>query len=163
MSWIFRKMSFPMLPSFRGRAEQRRHEAIAHAFEADLRREFRAACEYLGVRRKTHVPAGVTITCPRIGFVEMGPPTVFSVELMAGMVPSDLVAPAQRVAQAIGGRGVRFEPFAGRWLRVVVLDDPDPPADHDDPHRPGPRRVRHRPLVVPCPAPPPFTRSGEGR
>ncbi|MHC1558025.1 hypothetical protein ACR9E3_03670 [Actinomycetospora sp. C-140] len=150
MSWIFRTVSFPLAPSFRGRGESRRREAVERAFEADLRREFRAACEFVGVRTRTHVPAGVTITTPRIGEIRQGPPTVFTVELMAGMVPSDLLPPARRVAEALGGRGVRLEPLAGRWLRVVVLDDPGPPADRDDPARPGPRRVRSRPLVVPC-------------
>lgn len=150
MSWIFRTVSIPLMPSFRGGAEARRREAIARAFESDVRREFRAAAEFLGVRTKTHVAAGVTITTPRIGGVEMGPPVTFTVELMPGMVPSDLVGPARRVAEALGGRGVRVERIAGRWLRVVVLDDPDPPVDDVDPRRRGPRRVRSGPLVAPC-------------
>lgn len=163
MSWIFRTVSFPMAPTFRGRGEQRRQAAIERAFEADLRREFRAAAEFLGVRTKTHVPAGVTITTPRVGQVHIGPPTTFTVELMPGLVPSDLLPIARRVAEAMGGRGVRLEPLAGRWLRVVVLDDPEPTADHDGPGHPGPRRVRSRPLVAPCPVPEPVTRSGDGR
>jgi len=154
MSWIFRTFSFPMLPSVRRRgAEERRLEAIARAFEADLRQEFRAACEHLGVRTKTHVPAGVTIRTPRVGTVHLGPPTRFSVELMPGFVPADLLPPARRVAEAVGARGVRLEPLAGRWLQVVVLDGPDPPADHVDPLRRGPRRVSRRaPRIAPCPS-----------
>ncbi|MEJ2862747.1 hypothetical protein [Actinomycetospora flava] len=143
MSWIFRTASFPLMPSFRGGAESRRREAIARAFEADVRREFRAAAEFLGVRTKTHVAAGVTITTPRIGGVEMGPPVTFTVELMPGLVPSDLIAPARRVAEALGGRDVRIESIAGRWLRVVVLDEIESA-------RSTARRIRSRPLATPC-------------
>ena len=152
MSWIFRTVSFPLMPSVRAGAAARERQAVARAFESDVRREFRAAAEFLGVRTKTHVAAGVTITTPRIGGVEMGPPVTFTVELMPGMVPSDLVGPARRVAEALGGRGVRVERIAGRWLRVVVLDDPEPPADEVGPARPGPRRLRTRPFTTPCPA-----------
>ncbi|WP_133827015.1 hypothetical protein [Actinomycetospora succinea] len=140
-------MSIPLMPSFRGGAAARRQEAIARAFESEVRREFRAAAEFTGVRTKTHVAAGVTITTPRIGGVVMGPPVTFTVELMPGMVPSDLLAPARRVAEAVGGRGVRIEPIAGRWLRVVVLEEPEP-----EPAPPAPRRLRSRPLVTPCTA-----------
>ena len=62
------------------------------------------------------------------------------------------IDPARRLAQAVGGRDVRIEPIAGRWLRVVVLDDPEPPADVIEPARPGPRRRRTRPVATPCPA-----------
>ena len=152
MSWIHRTVSFPLppMPSFRGRAELKRQEAIARAFELDLRQEFRVACEFEGVRTKTYVPAGVTIRTPRVGQVAAGPPVTFTVELMPGLLPADLLPPARRVAQAVGGHGVRLDVVAGRWMRVVVLDDPDPPADPVDPRRPGPRRVRSRPLVTPC-------------
>ena len=143
MSWIHRVISFPLpvgTDAFRQHRIERERAEILRVFAADVRSEFRAACEYLGVGVKVHVPAGTTWRLPRVGAVEAGPPVTIMVELLAGQVPADARAPALRGAEGLGVRSVRIDRVAGRWVKVVV-GDPDPPADRGD-HRHGPRRVR---------------------
>ena len=54
----------------------------------------------------------------------MGPPLSFTVELLPGQEPGDFTKKenATRLAHSLGAHGLRIEPVAGRWVRLVLLD-----------------------------------------
>ena len=82
-------------------------------------------CQYVSVA------AGVTVRTPRVGEVRVGPPLSFTVELLARpgtarLHPQGERPPASRTPSA--ATALRVEPVAGRWVRLVVLDQ-DPLRD----------------------------------
>ncbi|GAA4881494.1 FtsK/SpoIIIE domain-containing protein [Actinomycetospora straminea] len=120
-------------PGFLGRMRQRRaqrdYEASVLTFAYTLKGEFRDACEYLRVCHYVSVAAGITVRTPRVGEVRVGPPISFTVELMPGQEPEDFRKPGRRMAHTLGAHGLRIEPLAGRWVRLVLLEA-DPLAEH---------------------------------
>ena len=123
MPRIHRVISFPLpvwAGAFRRRREARRRELEVRWFADDVRAEFRGACQVLGVGYKIDSPTGGTFRTPRVGDVNPGPPVVFMVELLPGQVPADLVAPARRVIDALGGRVAVSGVLGGSWVRVAA-------------------------------------------
>ena len=108
------------------RAERARrdYEASVLAFAASLKAAFREACTGIALCQYVQVAAGVTIRTPRVGEVRLGPPTSFTVELMAGQEPADFTKGENgaRLAHTLGAHGLRVEPVAGRWVRIHLLD-----------------------------------------
>ncbi|WP_433030455.1 hypothetical protein [Actinomycetospora sp. CA-053990] len=119
-----------LLSRMRERRAQREYEASVLAFAHALRGEFREACTGLGICHYVQVAVGVTVRTPRVGEVRPGPPLTFTVELLPGQEPGDFVRKenAPRLAHTLGGHGLRVEPLAGRWVRLVVLQH-DPLCD----------------------------------
>ncbi len=105
-------------------AAQRRLEA--HRFlEDDLRGLWREACAGVGLCQYIAVAAGLTVRTPKFGALRPGPGVAFSVELLPGGEAEDITENATRLAHSLGAHGLRVEPLAGRWVRVVLLrDDP---------------------------------------
>ena len=100
--------------------EQRRVEA--HRFlEDDLRALWREACAGVGLCQYIHVAAGITVRTPKFGGLRSGAGLTFSTELLPGQEPEDLRAHAARLAHTLGAHGLRVEPLAGRWVRIVLL------------------------------------------
>ena len=118
------------LSRLRERRAQRDYEASVIAFANALRGEFREACTGLGICHYVQVAAGITVRTPRVGEVRPGPPLRFTVELLPGQEPADFTRKENgpRLAHTLGGHGLRVEPLAGRWVRLVVLGH-DPLAD----------------------------------
>ncbi|GAA4820451.1 hypothetical protein GCM10023201_02370 [Actinomycetospora corticicola] len=82
---------------------------------------WREACTGVGLCHYVHVAAGTTIRTPRFGGLRHGDGLVFSTELLPGQEPDDLRAQATRLAHTLGAHGLRVEPLAGRWVRIVLL------------------------------------------
>jgi hypothetical protein len=101
-------------------AEQRRLEDHRH-LEDDLRGLWREACTGVGLCQYIPMPTGVTIRTPKFGALRNRPGVAFSIELLPGGEPDDITAHAERIAHTLGGHGLRVEPLAGRWVRVVLL------------------------------------------
>ena len=101
-------------------AEQRRIEDHRR-LEEDLRGLWREACTGVGLCQYIPMPTGVTIRTPKFGALRNWPGVAFSVELLPGGEPDDIAAHADRLAHTLGGHGLRIEPLAGRWVRVVLL------------------------------------------
>lgn len=112
------------LGRYRARRAQREYEASVLNFASGLKGEFREACTGLGLCQYVSVAAGLTVRTPRVGEVRVGPPLSFTVELMPGQEGADFTKKenAPRLAHSLGGHGLRVEPVAGRWVRLVVLD-----------------------------------------
>ncbi|MFC5137670.1 hypothetical protein ACFPK1_05460 [Actinomycetospora rhizophila] len=108
----------------RAECARREYEASVLAFAASLKAVFREACTGIALCQYVHVAAGVTIRTPRVGEVRLGPPTSFTVELMAGQEPADFTKGENgaRLAHTLGAHGLRVEPVAGRWVRIHLLD-----------------------------------------
>ena len=105
-------------------AAQRRLEAH-RMIEDDLRGLWREACAGVGLCQYIAVAAGLTVRTPKFGVLRAGPVVAFSVELLPGGEPEDITKNATRLAHSRGAHGLRVEPLAGRWVRVVLLrDDP---------------------------------------
>ena len=121
------------LSRMRARRAQRDYEASVVAFASTLRGEFRAACEGLHICHYVSVASGLTVRTPRVGEVRVGPPLSFTVELLPGQEPGDFTKKenATRLAHSLGAHGLRVEPVAGRWVRMVLLDS-DPLRDAFD-------------------------------
>ncbi|MEJ2861455.1 hypothetical protein [Actinomycetospora flava] len=111
------------LSRHRARRAQRDYEASVVAFAHALRGEFRETCTGLHICHYVQVAAGITVRTPRVGEVRPGPPLRFTVELLPGQEPGDFTAKQNgpRIAHTLGGHGLRVEPLAGRWVRLVVL------------------------------------------
>jgi S-DNA-T family DNA segregation ATPase FtsK/SpoIIIE len=101
-------------------AEQSRAEA-RRFLEDDLRALWREACTGVGLCQTIDAAAGPTVRTPRFGGLRGGAGLTFSTELLPGQEPEDLRAHATRLAHTLGAHGLRVEPLAGRWLRVVLL------------------------------------------
>ena len=119
-----------LLARHRARRTQRDYELSVLAFADALRGEFRGACQGLQLCQYVSVASGITVRTPRVGEVRLGPPLSFTVELLPGQEGYDFTRKenAPRLAHSLGGHGLRVEPVAGRWVRLVVLDG-DPLAD----------------------------------
>jgi S-DNA-T family DNA segregation ATPase FtsK/SpoIIIE len=101
-------------------AAQRRLEDHRH-LEDDLRGLWREACTGVGLCQYIAMPTGVTVRTPKFGALRTGPGVVFSVELLPGGEPDDITGHADRLAHSLGAHGLRVEPLAGRWVRIVLL------------------------------------------
>ena len=112
------------LGRLRRRRAQREHDASVVCFANALRGLFRDACAGVGLCQYVSVAAGITVRTPRVGEVRLGPPTSFTVELMAGQEPADFTTKDRgpRLAHTLGAHGLRVEPIAGRWVRIHLLD-----------------------------------------
>ena len=112
-----------LFDGLRGRwAEQRRLEHLAR-LEDELRGLWREACFGVGVCQYIQAAAGMTVRTPRFGAARtMRGRTTFTAELLPGGEPEDLRAHAPRLAHTLGFQGLRVEPIAGRWVRVVLLE-----------------------------------------
>ena len=115
-------------PGFISRWRARRAErdawAAHHRFAQGITAEFREACTALRLCQYVSVAAGITVRTPRVGAVHGGPPITLTVELMAGQEPADFTIKdnGRRLAHSLGGHGLRVEPLAGRWVRLIVLN-----------------------------------------
>ena len=136
-----------LLGRLRSRLEQQRRLEAHRFLEADLRSLWREACTGLGLCHQVRVAAGLTIRTPRFGGLRLHGHTItFTVELLPGQEPSDLAAHATRLAHSLGAHGLRVEPVAGRWVRVLLLAS-DPLAVTVPPPR-GPAGRADAPLLL---------------
>ena len=98
------------------------------------------AAEGSGITRTVVVAAGQTVIVPRLVDVggPPGGPLVLLVLLLAGQLPADVVAVADRLAPALGAARIRVSALSdGRHVRLALLarDPLDEVRDHD-PHAP---------------------------
>ncbi|GAA4853468.1 hypothetical protein GCM10023201_53750 [Actinomycetospora corticicola] len=102
--------------------EQQRLEAH-RLLEADMRGLWREACTGVGLCQYISAAAGLTVRTPRFGGLRLAPTgTSFTVELLPGGEPTEIETHALRLAHSLGFAGLRVQPMAGRWVRVVLFD-----------------------------------------
>jgi S-DNA-T family DNA segregation ATPase FtsK/SpoIIIE len=108
--------------------EERRYLEECSRYAAAVRWEFRDACEALRVCQWIDTPTGLFVRTPYVRHVTVGPPVTFTVELMPGQRCADIAEQGPRLAESLGGAGLRVEPLAGRYAKVTLLDR-DPLSD----------------------------------
>ncbi|WP_018333435.1 hypothetical protein [Actinomycetospora chiangmaiensis] len=112
-----------LLGRLRARLEEQRRAEAHRLLEADLRGLWREACTGVGLCQHIDVAAGLTVRTPRFGALRLAPTgTSFTVELLPGGEPTDIEAHAARLAHSLGFAGLRIQPLAGRWVRVVLFE-----------------------------------------
>jgi S-DNA-T family DNA segregation ATPase FtsK/SpoIIIE len=112
-----------LLGRLRARLEEQQRAEAHRLLEADLRGLWREACFGVGLCQYIDVAAGMTIRTPRFGSLRLAPAgTSFTVELLPGGEPDDITKHAARLAHSLGFAGLRVQPLAGRWLRVVLFE-----------------------------------------
>jgi hypothetical protein len=102
--------------------EERRYLEECSRYAAAVRWEFRDACEALRVCQWIDTPTGLFVRTPYVRHVTVGPPVTFTVELMPGQRCADIAEQGPRLAESLGGAGLRVEPLAGRYAKVTLLD-----------------------------------------
>ncbi|MDD7939771.1 hypothetical protein PHK61_15210 [Actinomycetospora lutea] len=117
-----------LIDRHRARVAERRYLEECSQYAAAVRWEFRDACEALRVCQWIDTPTGMFVRTPLVKHVTVGPPVSFTVELMPGQRCADIAEHGARLAESLGGAGLRVEPLAGRFARVTLLDR-DPLAD----------------------------------
>lgn len=85
-----------------------------------------SACEGAGLVRQVDTVSGPTVIPPRVTYVILGPPTVLTVRLPAGVIAADITAAAARLAPHLGCHGLRVEPRGHGEFALVTLLDADP-------------------------------------
>jgi S-DNA-T family DNA segregation ATPase FtsK/SpoIIIE len=107
---------------------ERRYLQECSQYAAAVRWEFRDACEALRVCQWIDTPTGMFVRTPMVRHVTVGPPVTFTIELMPGQRCADIAEHGPRLAESLGGAGLRVEPLPGRFAKVTLLDR-DPLAD----------------------------------
>lgn len=110
----------------------RRRDPAAAAGQAEVDRIVTAwerACEGAGLVRTVDTVSGPTIIPPKVTFVVLGPPTVLTVRLPAGIIATDITAAGPRLSPHLGCHGLRVEPRGHGDYALVTLLDTDPLAE----------------------------------
>jgi hypothetical protein len=116
-----RDRRFDLVARLRARLEEQRRAETQRFLEDDLRTLWREACTGLGLCHYIQVATGITVRTPRFGGLRTGRDLMFSTELLPGQEPQDITTHAARLAHSLGAHGLRVEPLAGRWVRIVLL------------------------------------------
>ncbi|MCD2193150.1 hypothetical protein LQ327_07085 [Actinomycetospora endophytica] len=112
-----------LLGRLRDRAREQQRAEAHRLLEADLRGLWREACAGVGLCQYIDVATGMTVRTPKFGALRLGPAgTSFTVEQLPGGEPDDITRHAARLAHSLGFAGLRVQPLAGRWLRVVLFE-----------------------------------------
>lgn len=118
---------------FSDRAQRRGQEAIKAQRIADIKSRWRQACELSGLARLMFTPSGQHMFIPRVGQVQLGPPTTLTVRPQPGQLRSDFEAARPRIAAAMSVAKVRIRPLAAEWIVIELVDGlaeahrPEPP------------------------------------
>lgn len=105
------------------RARRRDQETIRAQRIDDIKSRWRQACEPSGLARLVFTPSGQHMSIPRIGGVQLGPPTTFTVRPQPGQLRSDFDAARERIAVAMGVADVRIRPLAAEWIVLELVHD----------------------------------------
>lgn len=121
----------------RARLARRRTEREHQAVAAELRDRWRWTVGGTAAARTAPcVAGGVVVSVPEVVAVDLGPPVVLTVRMLAGQLPADLAAVGRRLAEGLAVAAVRVEPWRPGWVRVRLLDV-DPLAGLPAPRRSG--------------------------
>ena len=101
----------------------------------EIRWRWRQACEGAGLGRLVYAPSGPATTVPRIGRIELGPPTRFAVRLLPGQLPADVAAVSARIAAAMAVPGISVTTVRSGWV-TIELTTLRPPLVVAGPKRP---------------------------
>lgn len=106
----------------RARRAARDRDHLAMLLREDYAPVWSQVCEHLGLCRSVQVPAGTTITTPRlVGVDTTGEHLVLIVRLLPGQIPADFTAHAEHIAPALGVPLIRITPRGLGWIRVELL------------------------------------------
>ena len=112
-----------LLGRLRARLEEQQRAEAHRMLEADMRGLWREACTGVGLCQYISVATGLTVRTPRFcGLHLASTATSFTVELLPGGEPDDITKHAARLAHSLGFAGLRVQPMAGRWVRVVLFE-----------------------------------------
>jgi hypothetical protein len=98
---------------------------------ADIKWQWRKACEVSGLGRLVYTPSGPSMSMPVIGRVELGPPTTITVRLQPGQLPDDIRAVAPRIAAAMSVARIDVRSLAAEWVAIELLPGHARPATVD--------------------------------
>lgn len=105
-----------------GRLARRRAEHERYAVGVGWRDLWRWVTEGTAVARTAPcVAGGVVVSVPDVVAVDLGPPVVLTVRLLAGQLPADVAAVGRRLAEGLAVAAVRVEPFRPGYVRVTLL------------------------------------------
>jgi hypothetical protein len=87
----------------------------------EIRWRWRQACEGAGLSRLVYPPSGPARAVPRIGQVDLGPPTTFTVRLLSGQLPADVEAAAKRIAAAMAVPQIGVTSLPSGWVAIELI------------------------------------------
>jgi hypothetical protein len=103
------------------RTRRRDRERAAAELIKDLRWQWRSACSVSPLAHMIYTPSGPTRAVPLLGHVDVGPPTVLSVQMRPGQSVADFVAAAPAIAPALGATALEVTPLVPGWVRIVLV------------------------------------------
>jgi hypothetical protein len=117
----------PVTTMWRGRRARRRADADRYLYAAELRDRWRWVAEGTAIARSSPcVAGGVVVSVPDVVTVNLGPPVVLTVRLLAGQLVDDLAAAGRRLAEGMGVAAVRVERSRYFGFATVTLLPVDP-------------------------------------
>jgi len=103
------------------RARRREHERATAELLAELRWQWRAACQGTLLAQMLYTPSGPTKAIPMIGHIDPGPPIALNVRMRPGQSIDDFVRAAPLIAPVLNVAALEVTPLVPHWLRVVLL------------------------------------------
>jgi len=124
------------------RARRRDRQRSESELIAELKWQWRSACQGTALAPMVYTPSGPSRVVPIIGHVDLGPPVVFTVRIRPGQTIADFVAAAPAIAPAFGVADLQITPLVPQWVKIVFVTHaleavPDLPAELHFPTRVG--------------------------
>jgi len=103
------------------RARRRDRRRSDSELIAELKWQWRSACQGTALAPMVYTPSGPSRVVPIIGHVDLGPPVVFTVRNRPGQTIADFVAAAPAIAPAFGVADLQITPLVPQWVKIVFV------------------------------------------